>query len=374
MIYGLTGMAGTRLRSIVMLACAVSALPGIFVPQALAEENLFTVTVPLEPLEPNAQNNAYKIALERVLVRVTGSELADHLEQLAAIFPNPAHYVLRFRARPENTLEVSFDGDAIEQVLRQNNHAIWGADRPLTLVWLAVDWGFGDREIVGSGVSATATDTARSIDRNHLLRERIEETAIRRGIPIVFPLLDAEDLENVSFSDIWGGFDEHLIDASLRYGASSILVGRVRADNSQPNRWTYYFEEQRLSWSGQPEEVTHRVADELAAYFAIPGGAVLESYALTVAGIDSLMAYGKVQQLMASLGIVESFALRSVSGQKITYRVSVYGNIERLNKALMASGMLQAVTVFDAPGFGVEGDNGAVLFRDPVRLEFNYLP
>lgn len=375
MIYRLTAMASTGvLRSIVMLACAVSALVLTFAPQAKAEEDLYTVTVPLDPLQSNAQNTAYKIALELVLIRVTGSDLEDHLEQLAEIFPNPAHYVLRFRARPDNALEVSFDGDAIAQILRQNNHTVWGADRPLTLVWLAVDWGGGEREILGSATSGSAADAARSIDRNHLLRERIEDTAKRRGIPIVFPLLDAQDLENVSFSDLWGGFDDRLRVASRRYGVSSILAGRVRADNSQPNRWSYYFEDLRVSWSGQPEEVINRLADELAAHLAIPGGAVLESYSLTVAGIDSLIAYGRVQQLMENLSIIENFALKTVSGQKVEYTVSVYGGIERLNKALMSSGMLQAVVMFDAGKFAVAGDNGGLLFADPTRLEFDYQP
>lgn len=375
MIYRLTGMAiKRRIRNSVMLLCTLSAFLPAIVPLVQAEENLYTVTVPFAAQEPNSQDTAYKTALEQVLIRVTGSDLEEHLAQLAAIFPNPNHYVLRFRARPDNALEVSFDGGAIEQILRQNRQAVWGADRPLTLVWLAVDWGLGEREIVGSGASAASADAARSIDRNHLLRERIEDTAKHRGIPVVFPLLDTEDLENISFSDIWGGFDDRLIAASRRYGVSSILVGRVRVDDLQPHRWSYYFEEKRFSWFGSPEEATHQVANELAAYFAIPGGAVLETYSLTVAGIDSVVAYGRVQQLMASLSIVESFVLKKVSGQKVEYTVSVYGGIDRLNSALMASAVLQAVIVSDVGSFAYAGDNGGVMFTDSTRLDFNYLP
>ena len=65
------------------------------------------------------------------------------------------------------------------------------------------------------------------------------EIAEKRGLPLAFPLLDTEDLQSVTFSDIWGGFDERIIAASKRYGANSILIGRVRPSSSQSNRWTY---------------------------------------------------------------------------------------------------------------------------------------
>jgi hypothetical protein len=68
---------------------------------------------------------------------------------------------------------------------------------------------------------------ARSIDRNRLLRERIQATASRRGVPVAFPLLDTEDLQNVSFTDIWGGFDDirrirFLLDGSAQTPCTGI--------------------------------------------------------------------------------------------------------------------------------------------------------
>ena len=336
----------------------------------LAAEDLYTVSVALDPEitnEREAREIAYRDALEQVLIRVTGSDGEDHLAGLAEYFPSPSRYVLRFRSGQEDTLEVSFDGDAIEQVLRQTRHTIWGQDRPLTLVWLAVDWGDGEREIIGSDSGQQTMDETRSIDRHRLLRERVEDTAARRGIPIVFPLLDIEDRQNIGFSDIWGGFDELLIEASRRYGASSILVGRVRPDSAQENRWTYYFGEERLQWFGEPEVVTGMVADELAAQFAIQGDAVLQRYSLTVDGIDSIIAYGHVQQMMENLSVAEDFALTIVAGGKIEYQVSVYGGIDRLNKALELSGVLR-------PAMDIDDEFRERPVTDPGHLEFVYLP
>jgi hypothetical protein len=366
----LTGKPGDQvLRRIAVQAYAfllLVALPGL----GIAAVDLYTATVPLdlEAISEREQRNlAYRDGLELVLIRVTGSDDEEHLAELVELFPNPARYVLRYQSGPDETLEVSFDGNAIDQVLRQTRNTIWGDDRPLTLVWLAVDWGDGQREIIGADSGDQSADATRSIDRHRLLRERVEETAVRRGIPVVFPLLDIEDRQNLSFSDIWGGFDEPIEDASRRYGASSILVGRVRPDSSMASRWTYFFGEEQLQWTGEPELVTGMVANELAAHFAIHGDAILQSYSLTVDGIDSIIAYGGVQQIMDNLSVAEDYTITKVAGHKVEYRVSVYGDIERLNKALELSGLLH-------PELGIDDEVRERPLADPNHLDFVFLP
>ena len=178
----------------IFMLCAATA------PAIADEEDLYTVQVPLDPEDPESRNTAYAEALQLVLIRVTGSADPLHLESLAEVFANPSRYVLRYRPAPENSLLVSFDGAAIEQVLKHGRYTIWGVDRPLTLVWLAVDWGQGEREIIAANDAEQTSDTTRSIDRNRQLRERMQETAAFRAIPIAFPLLDTEDLRSISFS------------------------------------------------------------------------------------------------------------------------------------------------------------------------------
>ena len=356
-------------HSLIALCCTLSLITLLPI-TGLAADDLYTVAVSLDPEitdERQARRAAEHDALQLVLIRVTGSDDEEHLAELAGIFPNPTRYVLRYRSGQDDTLEISFDGEAIQKLLRQTRHTIWSDDRPLTLVWLAVDWGDGNREIIGSESGQQSPDVTRSIDRHRLLRERVLETAERRGIPVVFPLMDIEDQRNIGFSDIWGGFEEPLIEASRRYGASSILVGRVRPGSNQENRWTYFFGEDQLQWSGEPEAAMSQVADELAAHFAIQGDAVLQSYSLTIDGIDSLVAYGQVQQLMDNLGVAEAYSVTFVAGQKVDYQVSIYGGIDRLNKALELSGILH-------PSLDLDDDFRELTVMDPDHLDFVYLP
>ncbi len=329
----------------------LAAVLAFTAPQVFAIENptLYTVQVPLDPEEDNPRATAYKRGLWEIVVRVTGSELPAEAPLLEALFPNPARYVLQFRQGAESTLWISFDGAAIENVLRSAGETVWGIDRPLTLVWLAVDWGRGEREIVAANDPEPVAGASRSIDRNRLLRERIHETASRRGIPVAFPLLDTEDLQNVSFTDIWGGFNEQLLQASRRYQANSILVGRVRASAVQRNRWTYYFGGVRRDWSGEPEDAVNFLADALAAEFAFAGNAPLETVTLNIAGIDSVRAYGTVQQFLQNLSVIEDFEVHTVTGDEIRYEVRLHGGSAHLGRALETSNILIPIDKFDDP-------------------------
>ena len=336
---------------------------------AVEMNSLYTVVVPLDPNDPDSQNLAYQTALTEVLVRVTGTTAVAESEQIAELFPNPVRFVLQFRPGPDNTLVISLDGPAIENVLRQSGASIWGSDRPLTLIWIAVDWGQGEREIVAAGDQDRMPRDARFIDRNRSLRERISDSASRRGIPVLFPSLDTEDLENISFSDIWGGFDDLLLQASMRYQAESVLVGRIRPESLQENRWTWYHAGERVRWYGASGDIIQWLADSLAALYVISGRDPLDTIRLTISGIDSARAFGRVQRFIENLRGVEKIMIDTVAGDRIVYMVQIRGGPERLQRALELSSLLELVDPFDE---GPDADPYDSTVRKRNVLEFLY--
>ena len=352
-----------RLIACFALSLLIATSPGVA--GAVEMTSLYTAEVPLDAQQNDPRSAAYRDALAVVLLRVSGSGIGDDPEMVDLLFPNPASYVVQFRPGEADTLWVTFDGVAVEDVLRRNGQAVWSSDRPLTLIWLAVDWGQGEREIIGADDPERSDDESRTIDRNRLLRQRVLDVAERRGLPVAFPLLDTEDLAKISFPDIWGGFDELVLDASQRYEANSVLIGRVRPESGQRNRWTYHFAGEERAWTGEPELVLNLVADMLAAEFAIGGDATLQSVELGVAGINTVDAYGSVQRMLSGLNVVESFAIRSVEGDRILYRVDAHGGAERLARALRLSGLIEQSRYDSTP---IPGDAPA------ATLEFFYSP
>jgi len=321
-----------------VLVLLLGSVPGA---QAVEVPTLYTAEVPLDKESDNPRDDAYRTALIEVLGRVSGAQLGGNSVAIDELFPLPSAYVTQFRAGAVDTLLVSFDGEAIERVLRAAGQTVWGRERPLTLVWLAVDWGQGERELIAAGDPERTQRQGRSIDRNRLLRERVLEIAQQRGLPLVFPLQDTTDLQSVTFSDIWGGFDERVIEASRRYDAKSVLIGRVRPGAAQRNRWTYIFGAEKRTWNGPPETVVAQIADLLAAEFAVGGNAPLETVVLSVAGIQSVDAYGSLQQLLSGVSLIERFRISAVVGDVVRYQVEVRGGAERLRRALRFAGLLE---------------------------------
>lgn len=336
-----TGPACQFLALAVLLFFAAGAVSAVEVP------TLYAVEVELDPQDPDARQTAERAALLTVLIRVTGTMGVSESPEIAELFPNPAQFVLRRSRGPANSETLTLDGEAIERRLRQAALPIWGSNRPLTLALLGVDWGQGEREIVAAIDANRVPGAARSIDPNRLLRERVEGVATTRGVPLVFPLLDSIDMENLSFTDIWGGFDEPLWKVAERYGADSILVGRIRPDSEQENRWSWYHAEERRVWTGEPEFVVNLLADSMGVLYAVGGDAVVEEIRVTVGGVNSVTAYAKVQRMMENLRGIDRLAVKSASADTITYLVSLQGGAERLDRELQLSGLLERVQTTD---------------------------
>lgn len=325
------------LKKLILLA--VLGMAPLTAAHAVEVTTLYTARVPFDENASDARARAYDTALAQVLLRVSGSDIVNDVTLFDTLFPDPAAYVVQFRPGTDDTLVVSFDGRSIEETLRRSGQRVWGGDRPLTLVWLAVDRGGGRREIV----AAEETDDvdARSIDRNRYLRERMLEAAENRGLPIAFPLLDGEDMAAVSFSDITGGFDERILAASQRYNANSVLIGRVRSSSGNSFSWTYYFGPDNRTYSGAPETVIGQIYDLLAAEFAIGGNEPVRAVDLNISGIRSVDDYARVSRMLADMNHVESFRITAAHGDRLSLEVAAHGGAVRLARALRFAGLIE---------------------------------
>jgi len=348
-----------QLAALLFCLCAGFA-PGL---HAVEVESLYTADVPVDPADPESRETAYQRALQQVLVRITGTEDAAFSPELQALFPDPSRYVLQFRPAEEGRLSVTFDGAALEAVLKGNALPVWDKDRPLTLVWLAVDWGQGDRELVGraAGDAVPSAFDLRAARREEL-RRRVERVATARGLPVAFPAQDAIDA--ISFTDAWGGFHERLKALSREAGAMSVLVGRLRPGVAERNRWSWYFGDEERTWSGEPEDAIHLLADTLAARFAFSGNAPAEAVSLEVLNGTDVRDYVAIERLIGGLGMIESYRIAAVEGDRIRYSVRINGGPERLASALEREGRLEREAV----------DPNSLELRAPDALRYVYVP
>lgn len=188
---------------------------------AVEVKDLYLVKLPVAEQGKTALRKVSLEGFKEVLVRKSGSSAILQSEEVRRAYRKVTSYLQRFEyARQEDPEELSyiislyFEPRLIDGLIQESKMPLWGSNRPLTIVWLAVEEGF-ERKIV----------VENSLDNSSF--ELLQANGLRRGLPIILPLMDLEDELVVSISDIWGRFPTAIETASERYAADVALYGRI---------------------------------------------------------------------------------------------------------------------------------------------------
>ncbi len=305
-----------------MVAFALLAMPA----QAEPLGDLYSVTVPYS----GDNDAAFREAMRAVLVRVTGRADAPDLPNLAPLVAQASRYVTSFRRAAGGQLAVSFNGPAIENAVDSSGLAFWGNERPVTLVWLALDRGGGRRALV------SASDTSAE-------KARVDSSAARRGLPLVWP--DAGDDLVRAMQQAWSGNHDALVDAARRYGADGVLVGRARqtAAGAYEVEWNFTVAGAAGAAAGELEAGPGLAAERYAGIYASHGAAQRSEQTVTVTGIATLEGYAMALRTLTRLAPVRGVAVDEVNADSVSFRVNVRGDPEALSQAIVRDGRLQPV-------------------------------
>ena len=328
-------------------------------------QGLYEAEVPVDDQTAAARLTALDDALSRVLVKVSGNGAVASVAALGEALQHPERYVqqYRYRVRPEPqaappgtppaavpsptapqtepaaqsfNLWVRFDAEAVNQLLRGAGERVWGAVRPLTLVWLAIDQGQG-RHLVASndedGVAAM-----------------LGELGQVRALPMQLPLLDLEDRSRIKPVDVWGEFLDTVNEASARYKPQAILIGRLFLDSQGwQGRWTLVRDADVRRWDSRGtalEEVlkggVDGAGDALATMFAqsyTSGGGHLRVEVQNVADLD---AYGRVRDYLSRLNGISALQLLEVRSDAVVFDISVDGSVSSVVQTIGLGSVLAA--------------------------------
>ncbi|HEY5622205.1 MAG TPA: DUF2066 domain-containing protein [Gammaproteobacteria bacterium] len=174
---------------------------------------------------PRTPDQEIRFAMTQLLTRVTGRVDAALEPALGDMLNNPNPYLVQIGSIDRDTLIVTFDARAIEDALTARGQPIWGTERPLTMLWLAID-AQGERDILSASEAMDDLSTEFEALKARF-REEIVELGEERGLLFELPLMDLEDMGAVSFVDIWARFSSRIVGASARYGAAAVATGRA---------------------------------------------------------------------------------------------------------------------------------------------------
>jgi hypothetical protein len=318
--------------------------------------------------------------MTELLTRLTGRRRSANDANIAPLIRNAADYY-NFYSPLAGEIRISFVRSQVNEALSRLNQPIWPDERPLTLLWLAVDFGDGQRAELGQAAGATGNrpsppDARPSVmldaDERAIFDEAVGElldVTDERGLPLVLPRLDSEDRRYVRFADVWGGFDPFVLRAAERYGADAILIARLSLSASGSElRWILRRGDTVESFpSVDLRSGIDRLADQFAAEFTIVGD-VRETW-ITIRNIWTGPDYGRVDQYLRSISMIDDVFVRSWSTNgELLLRVDTRGDASRLRQIFALDGTL-------VPWVPAGGPTGAVPSRiAPVESQLVFVP
>lgn len=298
--------------------------------------DLYQARVAVSGESDEALSDGYRRGLEQVLVRVSGDrdiaergELGQTLEEAKSLVDT---WQVESGDDGDDQLRMQFSRQRVNQALADAGAPVWGANRPLTLAWVAVQDG-GDRGLLVETGDASGQD----------LSAELRRAARERGLPLALPPADRATDRRL-LSEVWGQFMGQLAQASSGLDHDLLAVVRVtRRNGGWQASWVYEGAgiEQSRSVSADTEEalareLTDAWAEELASRYAVTGGDVQTGprVRLVVEGVDSPAKYAGAKRALSQLNPVESVGAVEVSRDRIVFLVEHRGEVEQLQQNL----------------------------------------
>jgi hypothetical protein len=331
------------LRGMTAAAVLVGALCGR-ASLAVTMPNLYRVSVAPDATVPDQRSATIKAAMARLLIRVTGDRTAPFDPALQTMLSDAGRYLNSYGLDRQGQAQVGFIATQVDQALAALQKPVWGPERPLTLIWIAVDDGNGGRALLGAndtpqlGLESTSP---RMTERLAALRKELLAVADERGLPVMLPSLDLQDLGAVTFADVWGRFEDRVAAASARYRADAVLIGRVRPGVvGNEIEWLLVVgaERQLLEGLGLRDGLD-AAGDRFARQFATFGGG--GAAAITVLNVRNSADYGRVVSYLEQQSALQSVDVDSFDNGVLNLRVTARGDAGVLGRILTLGGVLK---------------------------------
>ncbi|HET7922648.1 MAG TPA: DUF2066 domain-containing protein [Gammaproteobacteria bacterium] len=365
--------------------------------RAVIVNGLYEASVPVPDQSAAAREIALQQALAAVLVKVTGERSVGGVPALAQLIKDPNRLLQQYHyAQTQDqdggapasgvtyfdltrngalaiagtglVLHAKFDADAVDQALRAVGEPVWGRERPATLVWLALQDG-----ATRSVLSATSTPA---------VAQAVNAAAAQRGVPLIFPAMDARDQQAIAFTDLWTDNTTVIQQASARYHPDAILIGNIYlvSAGQYAVRWQLNTGTVVQSWTGSAGDLAGiasegvlAAADNYARQYAIAATAQgVDDVAVEVQGLTSVDAYARVLNYLGGLTPVKSVQVREVHAGTVQFSVDTRGSVENLAQAITLGDLLKPVSA--ATPAPAAGSFSAPVSAVTPALHFQYVP
>lgn len=308
-------------------------------PLYLQAFDLYQVNVNLTDSKDALEQQAKTQAFQEVLVRVSGNKKIVDDPQVAKILAQPSPYINDLSVAQEldgRVATFNFDEKKIQTLLSQLQANYWPLPRQEVLFWLI---NAADQSLLWEQSTA---------EQVMLLKK----AGVKRGLPVVLPLGDMDDLTVISARDVWDNFNPIIGKASERYGITSWVVVKVFADKIE---WSFYPEglEQSAPLQNSAQGVDfssfEKLIEEISDHYFATSAILLSDtapereYLLQVLGITAAAEIFKLESSLKQMGSVASAQLRAIQKDEVSFTVKLASSQSQFTTELALNADLLAV-------------------------------
>lgn len=308
---------------------------------------LYQATVPVASRSQDDFYQALQQAYNQVLIKASGNlnvTALPNVKQNAKQLSDIVQWYNYFAAAtdngaPELLLKISFDPNSIRQILQKAGQILWSRNRPMTIIWLAYNEDHNLRIL--------------NNDTDDTLFQTIETYSRQRGLPVLLPMMDLEDMNLISPQDVWTFDAKNLEQASVRYHVDDILAGRLyRISSGEWHAdWIWMSGNQPIYWQTQGQtanQAVNRVMDNLTSalaqrYAMFTANALESKLTVKILNVVNLNQYSSVMRYLKSLTPVTQVELLDIQPQDVLVQITVGGGKQLLMQALGQQQMLQPI-------------------------------
>lgn len=310
--------------------------------------SFYRAEVPVKNQSNAERGRAAISGLEVVLVRMSGSQDVVFNEAVRKRSKKALSYVTQFRygaLADEDLLDqgfstyliLDFSPSMVKDILIQSGERYWQPNRARTLVWLVEDSAEHGKQLMNQSSAIELT--------NGLM-----EGAAVRGLPLAFPLLDLQDQFALSAEQLWALDEGSILEASARYGAELVLIGKYTQTSSGQlwSNWQFIHGAASKVFDRRSEDkksaglvAIEPLADYLASKYARKVNLQAEGFfSFKVEQVDTFGDYRGVMDFIASLDPVKNILIEQFVNNSLYLQVQSDANVEQLVGVVSLGGSL----------------------------------
>ncbi|QYJ80572.1 DUF2066 domain-containing protein [Shewanella acanthi] len=297
---------------------------------AVEVSKLDEADVPVSSRDNGERSQALRKTLEKVIIKNTGSAQSLQNGVIQSQLANPDALLSQYGYFEQNgqlSLKASFEHRRIIALLRQAQLPVWGVQRPLTLFWVALPI---------DGETALLADSATSDERR-----AFSSFSDDRGIPVLLPMLDLDELMGINPNDVKGMYADIVSSVSGRYQADFLALVSIEGN---PGQFSYRLNlytkatidsgtQPLFTYNGMASTTSQAVTDMMSAlgdfYFtkyAIADTGAQVGSSVTFVNIDKMSQLVEIEKYLKQLSAVKNVTLSRMQGNKVTYSLELFGS------------------------------------------------